>query len=359
MRVDGQGGCPLGPIVGYSFNSEARRSKFRSWPRTRALHTRAHCYLAFYYRRTMALWTLLGDDERAHILTSATVQELARAAQLNRAWLNAVREERERRMPEWRHTWDSLQYNFDDYEDIEDILPTVVMPMAAAAARGDNRVLQSQIESGINVDFYDYRLKRSPLMTAVRNGHAACVRALLLAGARLDSVGGEPFIFELAIQHGRLEVVQLLTELGMPRWGKCFSCVDDVALYGVPSAEAMAADAYTFGPSGEGPKCTSEQLHQIHEFLVSTRKFNPRAGDPVVYTRLMVKEQAQLLAIGNEEEQRAAVRTLNALCLDLRDHGAIDAMHECAHDTLTTLAHEPESRLRQEALDTLEWLTEQ
>ena len=52
---------------------------------------------------------------------------------------------------------------------------------------------------------------------------------------------------------------------------------------------------------------------EIREFLVATRKFNPRGGDPAVYIRLQAEDNMALLMEGSEEQQLRGARGLDFL----------------------------------------------
>ena len=54
---------------------------------------------------------------------------------------------------------------------------------------------------------------------------------------------------------------------------------------------------------------------------MATRKFNPRAGDPVVYIQLQAEENLALLMEGNEEQQLEGVRALNFLAVGHHGYG--------------------------------------
>ena len=161
-----------------------------------------------------------------------------------------------------------------------------------ACDSGDLEVVQRQIAKGVPVDFTS--CLDTPLYRAVSNGHSTCVRALLAARASLLDVCGEDRtagIFSLALYKGHLNVVKVLTEFGVPRWGRTFCDECD--------GELWAAEY------------CGELTQEIREFLVATRKFNPRAGDPAVYIPLQVEEKMVLLMEGSEEQQLEAVRALD------------------------------------------------
>ena len=301
------------------------------------------------------LWASLPEEElRQFVLDAymekflkiATSYELARAAVLGHAWLTAVRRERERRTPTWRlgpyvlctcSNWctceaggklDVSEAEYDDGEDEDGndlVVPAMVVrqrALAEACKRGDIECVQQQIAMQVPVDFY-YSCD-TPLKLAVGRGHASCVRALLQAGASLlDDVDDGRTLYVQALQgasrsyglgstaatlssikarhdtnpdypkwEGSLEVVKALTEFGVPRWGPSFDKGGDGELW---AAEYCG------------------NLHdEIREFLVATRKFNPRAGDPEVYIRLQAEENVTLLAKGSDD-QLTAIRGLNFL----------------------------------------------
>ena len=223
-----------------------------------------------------------------------------------------------------------LEVSEAEYDDGEDedgndlVVPAMVVrqrALAEACKRGDIECVQQQIAMQVPVDFY-YSCD-TPLKLAVDRGHAPCVRALLQANASLlDDVDNDRTLYAQALQgasrsfgpglevthpsiraeydtnpdypnwEGSLEVVKALTEFGVPRWGPSFDKAGD--------GELWAAEY-----------CGNLQ-EEIHEFLVATRKFNPRAGDPEVYIRLQAEENMTLLADGSDD-QLTAVRGLNFL----------------------------------------------
>ena len=177
-------------------------------------------------------------------------------------------------------------------------VPRLILILIRACDSGDLEVVQRQIAKGVPVDFTS--CLDTPLYRAVSNGHSTCVRALLAARASLLDVCQEDRgagIFSLALYKGYLDVVKVLTEFGVPRWGRTFD--DDRTT--CPAGELWAAEY------------CGELTQEIREFLVATRKFNPRAGDPVVYIRLQAEENMALLTEGNEEQQLEGVRALGFL----------------------------------------------
>ena len=258
-----------------------------------------------------AMWAALPDELRqlvvAAFVRDATSSDLARAAPLSPAFLTAVRDEREQRTTPWRGgVWSECGepptpnveidpcWHLDDHDqpltpaDLERLIHI------RACDSGDLEVVQRQIAKGVPVDFTS--CLATPLYRAVSNGHSTCVRALLMARASLLDVCEEDRgagIFSLALYKGHLNVVKVLTEFGVPRWGRTFDNECD--------GELWAAEY------------CGELTQEIWEFLVATRKFNPRAGDPAVYIPLQVEEKTVLLMEGNEEQQLEAVRALDFL----------------------------------------------
>ena len=160
-----------------------------------------------------------------------------------------------------------------------------------ACDSGDLEVVQRQIAKGVPVDFTSFY--ETPLYRAVDNGHSTCVRALLVARASIldvcDGMGWGAGIFSTALHKGHLNVVKVLTEFGVPRWGRTF----DMENMGLWAAEYCG-----------------DVKQEIMEFLVATRKFNPRAGDPAVYIPLQAEENMARLMEGSEEEQLDRARAL-------------------------------------------------
>ena len=265
------------------------------------------------------LWASLPDELRQLVVVAyvrdATSYDLALVAPLSPAFLTAVRDERERRTtPWWGGPWNESGPNpnlsapvnerglWNQPEDhyLDPPLTPAELDrriLARACDSGDLEVVQRQIAKGTALDFtswYD-----TPLYLAVGNGHPTCVRALLVARASLLDVCGEDRgagIFSLALYKGHLDVVKVLTEFGMPRWGRSF--IDD-------DGELWAAE-YCGIPDGP-------LTQEIEEFLVATRKYNPRAGDPEVYIRLQAEDKLALLMEGSEEQQLDGVRGLDFL----------------------------------------------
>ena len=282
------------------------------------------------------LWASLPDELRelvviAYVRDVATSYDLALVAPLSSAFLTAVRGERERRSTPWRGgPWSGFGPNpltsperSDDphWDDkLEVFGPGGYLPpltpaelerriLARACDSGDLEVVQRQIAKGTAVDFtscYD-----TPLYLAVNNGHPTCVRALLVARASLLDVCGEDRgagIFSLALFKGHLDVVKVLTEFGMPRWGRSF--IDD------GDGELWAAEY------------CGELKQEIQEFLVATRKYNPRAGDPEVYIRLQAEDKMALLMEGSVEQQLEGARGLNFLACTHEGYMVEDFCHD-------------------------------
>ena len=199
------------------------------------------------------LWAALPNELRQLVVAAfvrhATSADLALVAPLSPALLTAVRDERERRTTTWRggpwwaggadkptpdaeitpHWKDKL----DENNRVDpDWLGRPLTPaelesviLIRACDSGDLEVVQRQIAKGVPVDFTSGL--DTPLYRAVRNGHSTCVRALLAARASLLSVhvywrDRTAGIFSSALYKGHLNVVKVLTEFGVPRWGRTF-----------------------------------------------------------------------------------------------------------------------------------------
>ena len=296
------------------------------------------------------LWASLPDELRQLIVVAyvrdATSYDLALVAPLSPAFLTAVRGERElRSTPWWGGPWNGWGPNPNrsapvddrglwDEPDDDPYLDPPLTPaeldrriLARACDSGDLDVVQRQIAKGTALDFTIYD---TPLCLAVRNGHPTCVRALLVARASLLDVCGDDRgagIFSLALYKGHLDVVKVLTEFGMPRWGRSF--IDDTCCDG----ELWAAE-YCGIPDGP-------LRQEIQEFLVATRKYNPRAGDPEVYIRLQAEENLALLMEGSEEQQLDGVRGLDFLAWSHDCYNRTDYHHDlfvqAARDLLPSL----------------------
>ena len=275
------------------------------------------------------LWAALPDELRQLVVTAfvrdATSSDLVRVAPLSPAFLTAVRDERERRTTTWRGgPWGPGGPNptpdaeIDPHwqNELNDHLGRPLTPaelesviLIRACDSGDLEVVQRQIAKGVPVDFTS--CLDTPLYRAVSNGHSTCVRALLAARASLLDVCQEDRgagIFSLALYKGHLNVVKVLTEFGVPRWGRTFCDECD--------GELWAAEY------------CGELTQEIREFLVATRKFNPRAGDPAVYIPLQVEEKTVLLMEGNEEQQLEAVRALDFLADKHNDYALGDYIEQ-------------------------------
>ena len=258
------------------------------------------------------LWAALPNELRQLVVLAfvreATSADLALVAPLSPAFLTAVRDEREWRTTTWRGgPWGCGPNPTPDaeidphWDELNDHLDRPLAPaelesliLIRACDSGDLEVVQRQIAKGVPVDFTS--CLATPLYRAVSNGHSTCVRALLMARASLLDVCEEDRgagIFSLALYKGHLNVVKVLTEFGVPRWGRTFDNECD--------GELWAAEY------------CGELTQEIWEFLVATRKFNPRVGDPAVYIPLQVEEKTVLLMEGNEEQQLEAVRALDFL----------------------------------------------
>ena len=281
---------------------------------------RSPCWLLPRPRAMDHLWASLPDELRQLVVVAyvrdATSYDLALVAPLSPAFLTAVRDARERRTtPWWGGPWHGFGPNpnlsapvnergfWNQPEDhyLDPPLTPAELDrriLARACDSGDLEVVQRQIAKGTALDFtscYD-----TPLYLAVGNGHPTCVRALLVARASLLDVCGEDRgagIFSLALYKGHLDVVKVLTEFGVPRWGRAFTDDGD--------GELWAAE-YCGIPDGP-------LTQEIEEFLVATRKYNPRAGDPDAYIRLQAEDKLALLMDGSEEQQLDGVRGLDFL----------------------------------------------
>ena len=262
------------------------------------------------------LWAALPDELRQLVVTAfvrdATSSDLALVAPLSPAFLTAVRDERERRTTSWRGgPWRFGLDNADPTPDAEIVMSwkdelddqyatsaeLESLILIRACDSGDLEVVQRQIAKGVPVDFTSSL--DTPLYRAVSNGHSTCVRALLAARASLldcweDRGAG---IFSSALYKGHLNVVKVLTEFGVPRWGRTF--LDDSSTFLHVRGELWAAEY------------CGKLTQEIQEFLVATRKFNPRAGDPAVYIRLQAEENMARLMEGSEEEQLEGVQALD------------------------------------------------
>ena len=268
------------------------------------------------------LWAAIPDELRqlvvATFVRDATSSDLALVAPLSPAFLTAVRDERERRTPPWRGgpwgwgldnpTPDAeidpcWMVELDDQYAKSAELESLILIRACDS--GDLEVVQRQIAKGVPVDFSS--CLETPLYRAVLNGHSTCVRALLAARASLldvceaDRGAG---IFSTALFKGHLNVVKVLTEFGVPRWGRTFETEC--------GGELWAAE-----------HC-GDVKQEIKEFLVATRKFNPRAGDPAVYIPLQAEENMARLMEGSEQEQLDGVRALDFLAYSHVGYGLED-----------------------------------
>ena len=290
------------------------------------------------------LWGSLPNELRqlvaaayARIITS---YELALAAPLDHAFLTAVREERERRTTPWRggpcfDDSDSDRCDFPNdrawkyyFEDEQPASSAEVErhTLARACDSGDLEVVRQQIAKGVVLDFFNDL--DTPLLLAVQNGHATCVRALLVARASLLEVpcwdGDNAGLYYRALLKGNLDVVKVLTEFGMPRWGRSFALLGNEC----EVAELWAAEY-----------CGHLQ-EEVREFLVATRKFNPRAGDPKVYLPLQAMEQVeqiQLLAEGNDYEQSMAIQGLAFLAGCNRSYELPQFSYDFGYETVCDL----------------------
>ena len=256
------------------------------------------------------LWAALPNELRQLVVLAfvreATSADLALVAPLSPAFLTAVRDEREWRTTTWRGgPWGCGPNPTPDaeidphWDELNDHLGRPLAPaelesliLIRACDSGDLEVVQRQIAKGVPVDFTS--CLATPLYRAVSNGHSTCVRALLMARASLLDVCEEDRgagIFSLALYKGHLNVVKVLTEFGVPRWGRTFDNECD--------GELWAAEY------------CGELTQEIWEFLVATRKFNPRAGDPAVYIPLQAEENMARLMEGSEQEQLEGVEALD------------------------------------------------
>ena len=202
------------------------------------------------------LWAALPNELRQLVVLAfvreATSADLALVAPLSPAFLTAVRDERERRTTTWRGgPWAGFEDNptpdaeitphwenkLDENNRVDpDWLGRPLTPaelesviLIRACDSGDLEVVQRQIAKGVPVDFTS--CLATPLYRAVSNGHSTCVRALLAARASLLDVCQEDRgagIFSLALYKGHLNVVKVLTEFGVPRWGRTFGGDDEL-----------------------------------------------------------------------------------------------------------------------------------
>ena len=316
---------------------------------------------------TSSLWALLAEDERAHVIScflqSALSLDLERAAMLDRQWAAGVRQEHERRTTRWRgglldsdRVEDESLYvgATDDEDDAEESRPPATAAkriLAKACDDGNVALVKMQLADGVPVDFF-YGFYETPLCRAVERGHAECARLLLEARAAILNGGWEPqdytSLYCAAIWMGHLDVVRVLTEFGVPRWGHTFTVVES-------EGEEWDAEAEATGPCST---CSPERQQQIKEFLVATRKCNPWANDPEIYTSLQAEEQVKILLHGSKAEQRRAIKVLRFLCYGrVRDYGtdlnsptrvaasvklrALDALGGMRHDCLLDVLGNP------------------
>ena len=299
------------------------------------------------------MWALLTEDTHALIISSfvrgASSADLARAAMVDRMWLLSMRQERQQRTTQWRGglfahaVKDELLYvydpNADDSSDDEDGVdgasPRALAEhvLARACKKGDIALVEQQLAGGVQPDFLyeseqpDFILETTPLFLAVQGGHAECVRLLLDARATILNGGWEPddhtSLFCAAIWLGHIDVVRVLTEFGVPRYGRSFIAMNE---------DGIECDAESVAHVARGV-CSKERQQQIYEFLVETRKFNARAGDPAVYTRLQVEEHLDILVNGSQEEQQHAIYVLEFLAMERErdeDLGGFAAVRELA-----------------------------
>ena len=292
------------------------------------------------------LWASLPDELRQLVVvayvSTATSYELALVAPWNHAVLFAVREERERRTTPWRggpcsdfardgpqksecdvpndREWDCYFEHDPSWSPAEIERQT----LARACDSGDLEVVRQQIAKGVALDFFSGY--STPLYLAVQKGHATCVRALLVARASLLDApwdDSNPGLYCEALREGRLDVVKVLTEFGMPRWGRSFANPETS-----DGGELWAAEY-----------CGDLQ-DTVREFLVATRKFNPRAGDPKVYLPLQAMEQVeqiQLLAEGNDYEQSMAIQGLAFLAGCNRSYELPQFSYDFGYETVCDL----------------------
>ena len=75
------------------------------------------------------------------------------------------------------------------------------------------------------------------------------------------------------------------------------------------------------------------------EFLVATRKFNPRAGDPAVYIPLQAEENMARLMEGSEEEQLEGVQALDFITGSIPDTNTKSITMSCSYKPLTSYFH--------------------
>ena len=290
------------------------------------------------------LWATLPDELRQLVISAyvreAAFYDLALGAPISPAFLTAVRGERERRTtPWWGGPWTGFGVNPNTSAPVDDRGhwddkpedDSWMYPHPLTAAESDRRILaracdsgdlegvQRQIAKGTALDFTS--ASDTPLYLAVYKGHPTCVRALLVARASLLDVCGEERgagIFSLALFKGNLDVVKVLTEFGMPRWGRSFDDNGDG-----DCGELWAAE-YCGSGHGQSPQLQQE----IEEFLVATRKYNPRAGDPEVYIRLQAEEKMALLMEGSEEQQLDGVLGLDFLAWSHNAYAIKDYHHD-------------------------------
>ncbi len=97
-------------------------------------------------------------------------------------------------------------------EDTEHSTNTSLM---AAIVEGDLELAQQAIDSGANLDRYDWQMGYSPLGMAIDRGHIEIVRCLLGAGANAHYGSTTSTALGLAAERGEADIVQMLLPRGI------------------------------------------------------------------------------------------------------------------------------------------------
>ena len=324
------------------------------------------------------LWAALSPDERelvaAALRSSSTSADLARLALLGKWWLAIVSKDikyvRAQPTIKWRggvDDHDRVEDNSleagesDDEQDRstgEPWPPEVSAKRLLAKACRDNNValVKQQIADGVPVDFFYGGMGNTPLFSAAALGHTECVRLLLGANAAIpmDSLSPQDYtsVYSAALWMGHLDVVRVVTEFGVPRWGRTFSLPEWMP-YEEWDAEVEAKGACS--------KCSPER--QLLEFLLETRRVHPSAGDPAVYTRLQVEEHVNILAdTGKKKYHYPAICGLDFHAFGgdrgPSEFGGRHLVLELALPTLNMAALSDDNEVKTAAVKLLEYLEE-
>ena len=202
-------------------------------------------------------WAIFSADERAMVFDACAAAGLGLAACVSSEWHDGIRAARERRTPQWRLV--------DDHADVvldadEGHGPLCRASLARACCNGDVESLREHLAAGIPCDGFMYKKEspsglfhtgpNPPLHFAIQGMHVACVRELLAAGATMlhfDDYGNGAYGNGLMCSACKnkagsprsLDMVKMLTELGVPRWGPLF-CRDEYSGYHSSTAEVEA-----------------------------------------------------------------------------------------------------------------------